>query len=259
MSDAQVYKQETMEASYGCGRGYSTPSNHQLVKSVFSKSPPFNARFNGSSPRVDYAAGTALRPSEVEWQRKNLLASSPGVGDTIQMLKVPTNHWIYVVRFDVNNADPKLEGATAAITGQRVNVNPADPYNKYVLKTDPEFAAAAKAQDLAPIPLDKPGSQVLWLNKIFTHGVMVDAPAVGGPSNNVTLTGYVMPYYVAPEFITFGTPPNGEIVRFETGSLLLGIKILSLSTANPSVNIWDSTTDFYLTTRVIGFACPSIT
>jgi hypothetical protein len=55
---------------------------------------------------------------------------------------------------------------------------------------------------------------------------------------------------VAPEFATV----DGKLLRFQSGGLLLGIKILTTG----SFKIFEAGFDFYLTTRVTGFDSPAI-
>jgi hypothetical protein len=176
------------------------------------------------------------------------------------MIIVPTNYWIDMVRFDVNNEDRLLAGMTVSITGQRVRVDPADPYNAFLAPVEePIFATAAAAQSVAPIPLDAPSSTVLWLTQLSNATVTGDIPAGtdggGGTLNNGAATGFIQPLYVEPEFYT---DAGGKLIRHETGALILGIKIETAAT-DTDVHIWNALYDFYLTTRVTTVDCPSFT
>ncbi|MDR1872020.1 MAG: hypothetical protein LBS60_08935 [Deltaproteobacteria bacterium] len=257
--DAQIFKAGTPVIRYGQGAG--DPS---LYKPPFGRygygetSPPFNAHFNGAAGSVNYPAGCPLKPRELQWQRDNLKFANLAVDDIIQMIVVPCNHWIEMVRFDVNNADPTMAGVTVAMTGQLVQVDPTDPYNKFLPPVElPIFADAATAQGITPIPLHVPSSTVLWLSQIASATVTGDIPAGtdagGGTLTNGAASGFIQPLYVAPEFHDDNSvPPIPR--RHETGALILGIKIVALPTG---IKIEDALYDFYLTSRVTGLACPS--
>jgi hypothetical protein len=250
--DAQIFKGGTPPINYGQGAGFPTLYHPPFGRRPFDTSPPFNAHYDGAAPSVSFAAGAPLKPSELGWQKDNLAYADLMVGDTIQMVLVPTNHWIDSVRFDVNNHDPRMAGATVEITGQRIRVDPSDPNKFLAAAVVADFAAAIAAQGVSPIPLDMPSSTVLWLSKILAGGATGDAPAGGGPITNGGASGYVTPLYVEPEFVP---DASGIPRRYETGGLLIGVKILTLPTTGARVA--DTGNDFYLTTRVTGYDCPS--
>jgi hypothetical protein len=235
MADAQIYKGGTPIVRYGQGEGHPNLYRPPYGKHPFDKSPPFNAHYNGASGSVDYAAGMPFKPSELGWQRDNLKFARLGAGDVVQMIVVPCNHWITMVRFDVGTADPRMIGATAEITGQRVEPAAADPYDWRLFTTavEPLFATAAAAQGLTPIPLDVPSTTVLQLTDVST--------------------GYAVPLSVDP---AFHMDPDMTLKRHETAALILGIRIVAMPT-DTSVMIEDAYNDFYLTTRITGLQCPS--
>jgi hypothetical protein len=258
--DAQVYKGGSPVIKYGRDANdptlFAPPYGRHKHEDT---SPPFNAHYDGGSPVLTYAAGCPLKPRELEWQRVNLGYANLGVGDTIQMILVPTNYWIDMVRFDVNNPDALMAGAAVNIVGQRITVDPGDPYNRFLAPVDePVFAAAAAAQGIGPIPLDVPSSTVLWLGQLDSVTVTGDIPAGtdggGGVLNNGAAVGFVRPLYVEPEFYPDAA---GTVQRFETGGLLLGIRIVTMP--NNAVRLEQALFDFYLTTRVHSVSSPSFT
>jgi hypothetical protein len=258
MGDAQVYKAGSPVIKYGRGADdptlYTPPYGRHKISDT---SPPFNAHVNGSSGQFTYSLGCPLKPHELEWQRTNLRTANLGVGDTIQMLVIPVNHWIEMMRFDVNNPDPGLAGATVTLTGQRVRVDPGDPYRSYLVTPEPVITAALAAQSAGPIPLDVPSSVILWLNRLVNAAVTGTIPpgtdSGGGALTGGAADGFVQPLYVEPEFY-----PNaaGTIQRFETGGLILGIQISTMPT-DPNVRIEHALYDFYMTARVSTVSSPS--
>jgi hypothetical protein len=237
--DVQVYKGGTPVVSYGMGEGHPNLYRPPYGKYPFDTSPPFNAHFNGAAGKVDYPAGTPLKPSELLWQRDNLRVTSLAAGDTIQMIVVPCNHWITMMQFDVGTEDARLAGATVQFNVQVVQPAAADPFDwrQFTTAVDPRFTAALTAQSPPAVPLDVPGTSRIYLTDVSTgYAVPLTAEPVFYPDSNV--------------------PPVPR--RHETGALILGIKIVTMPT-DATVKIEDATNDFYLTTRVTGLQCPSFT
>jgi hypothetical protein len=264
MADAQIYKGGTPVTVYGQGAGDPILYRPPYGKYPFDSSPPFDAHFNGAAGSVDYPGGCPFKPSELEWQRDNVRHARLDAGDTLQMIVIPVNHWIHVVRFDVNAADPRMAGAAVDLVAQRVRVDPAAPYDpaRFTVADDPAFAAAVAAQVAAPIPLDTPGSAVVWLWSLtaaaslaVTGTADLATGAVAGTASG-SASGYAVPLYVEPEFVP--DPVTGEIARHQTGALILGIRVASMPT-DASVRIEDALNDFYLTTRLTGLQSPSFT
>jgi hypothetical protein len=261
MANAQVYKGGTPVVRYGAGAEDPTEYGPPFGRNSFGgpaygpfmNQPPFDAKFNGAAGQLTYPAGCPLSPARMRWQKTNLLAAKPGVDDIIDMLVVPVNHWIDYVRFDVVRADTALAGAAVIPTGSLYTVDPADPNGVYIRTEDAFFVNAATAQGITSIPLDVPSSTFISVTSLVNASIAGTAPNGGGAITITSADGYVRPYYVAPEFVTH----KGELRRFQTGGLLLGIKILSEPT-NTNIKIWDARTDFYLTTRVTGFESPAI-
>jgi hypothetical protein len=259
MADAQIYKAGSPVISYGQGLGHPTHYTppYGIPPRRGMSIPPFNAHFSGSAGSEDYPAGCALRPGFLDWQRYNLLANEPEVGDIIQMIVVPTNYYIHCVRFDVNSIDTRLAGMTGIVTGQRVSVDPSNP-SRYTVTEIPDITDAATAQGITSIDLDTPSSTMVWLDKVtnVSGTISGNAPNGGGAITGGVIdagaSGYVIPLYVEPEFVP---DANGDLVRYETGALILGLKLLT--PASPAFPIWDTTSDFYLTTRVTSHACPA--
>jgi hypothetical protein len=105
-----------------------------------------------------FADGMPFKPAELGWQRDNVRYARIWQDDALQMLVVPCCHWFVVVQFDAGNADVRLAGAKAEITGQLVLPSAADPFDcaQFSVAVVPEFAAAP-AQGLAPLLMDMPG------------------------------------------------------------------------------------------------------
>jgi hypothetical protein len=185
----------------------------------------------------------------MEWQYHNLKYADITTNDVLQMVPIPANYWIDYVRFDVCRHDPSLAGMTAEISAMRWSVDPANPANNWVSAEDPFFHAAAGAQGIAPIPLDTPSCTILSLVTIANVAIDATAPGGGGAVTVNSVDGFVKPYHVMPEFITDTTVTPPRVTRYETGSLILGIKLLSAGT----VKLWEARHDFYLTTRIYGF------
>jgi hypothetical protein len=164
------------------------------------------------------------------------------------------------LRFDVNGTDKFAAGATVVLTAQRVSVSTTDPYHSYTFTEITDITDAQTAQGITPISLASPSSTIVWLSKIDALSGTISGTATGTVVTGTvdSGTGYVKPLYVEPEF---WTDSNGVVHRFETGGLLLGIKIVSLPTTvapnTAPIAIWDILNDFYLTTRVVGFDCPN--
>jgi hypothetical protein len=184
--------------------------------------------------------------------------AQPGVGDIIEMIVVPTNHYIEYLRFDVCMADANMLGATVAMTGVRYRVdNTKDPYRDFTVTEDPDFAAAATAQGIADIPLDVPSSTFLSLLTVGSMDINATAPSGGGAVTVTSAGGYAVPKYVEPEFLVPNIPGAGPAKeRFQTGALVLGIKIKTNPT-DAKKKIWDAGHSFYLTTRISGFDSPN--
>ena len=262
MANAQVYKGGTPVVKYGRDAGepieYGPPFGRNalgwLPYGPNINQPPFDAHFNGAAGQVTYPAGCPLAPSRMKWQRDNLKAAAPGVDDCIDMILVPINHWIDYIRFDVVMEDTTMAGAEIIPTGCLYTVDPANPTKAYIRTEYPFFVNAAAAQGVTSIPLDVPSSTFISVTTLVNANIQGTAPNGGGAITITSADGYVRPYYVAPEFVTV----SGELRRFQSGGLLLGIKILSEPT-NTDYHVWDAWHDFYLTTRVTGFESPAIT
>ena len=247
MANAQIFKAGTPVISYGQGEGHPTLYTPPYGVFPFDDSAPFNAHYNGAAGSEDFPAGACLRMGELKWQRDNLKYAGPGTGDVIFMVVVPTNYWISQVRFDVGAPDDSMAGAEVEMTAYRVRVDPTAPKTKYIEAEITDITDAAAAQGIGPIPLDVPSSTIIWLNKITGLTGTVTSGAIDAGAS-----GYVAPLYVEPEFVA---DASGVLRRYETGALLLGIKIIN--EPNNGMKIWQARNDYYLTTRVTSFACPN--
>jgi hypothetical protein len=224
----------------------------------FRGTPIANAKYDGCAPRADFVASEPLFPSVLQRQFNNLKHFKPAVGDMLQLIVVPTNHYLFGVRFDVGDVDPNMAGATVAITGVRRRVDPTDPDNAYIDTEDTFFADAATAQSIADIPLDEPSSTVLWLTKIVGGGATGTIPpgtdSGGGTLQNGASSGFVVPYYVEPELVTVDGVPE----FYETGGLILCLKVKSLP-SDTNIHLCDMLVDCYMSTIISGFECKSST
>ena len=262
MAHAQIFKGGTPDIRYGRGEGdptlYGPPFGRDsfgpFSNGPYMNQPPFDAHINGAAGRVSYALGCELAPSRIGWQLDNLKAAKPTVDEAIDMILVPVNHYIEYLRFDVIGYDPRMAGATVTFTGARYTVNPAD-FNDFIRTEDPFFVNAATAQGITAIPLDDPSSTFISVMTLQNADIQGTAPGGGGAITITSADGYVLPYYVPPEF-TGATA--AERRRHQTGGLLLGIKILT-EPSDTNVRVWDCRHDFYLTTRASGFESPAMT
>ena len=262
MAHVQVFKGGTPVIKYGVGAGepveYTFPFGRNSLggnrhwDEPFNQ-PPFDAHFNGAAGQVTYPAGCPLAPRRLRWQFDNLKQARLAADDVIDMILVPVNHWIDYVRFDVVEADPQLAGATVIVTGTRATVDPADPDRLCVLAEDPTFIAAQAAQGITDIPLDVPSSTFFSMVQLVAGDVQGTANTSTGVLTVTSSTGYISPYYIPPEFVTVGA----RLQRYQTGGLLLGIKILTVPT-DTNVSVHNARHDFYLTTRVTGFESPAV-
>ena len=207
--------------------------------------PRFNAQVDGAFNLKDYALGYPLIPKDFEWQRRALV-SVAAVGDIIQMIVVPCNHYVDFLRFDVASADEAnasatppylgLTGLTAALTAQRVEWNFTT--RQFDFTEIPDITAALTAQSLpASIPLDVPSST-------FVSLLRVDS-------------GYVQPLYVEPLIgTTAPTPPAtaGLPYWLESGAVILGLKITALPAG---ISLVSARNSFFLAARIRAFDCPA--
>lgn len=208
--------------------------------------PPLDAHYDEAygSGAGDFAMGMPLNPSLMEWQYENLKCFDPAVGDFIRLINNPCNHWVSVLRFDVNGADPLMAGAAVTFGMQQVDPvfgDADDPhrvtsYNWAAPSPDP-VATAAAAQDVSdPIPLDLPSSTILFLE-------------------HVNEEGYLVPLYYPPVFTESTAGTRTIRVRHQGGGFSLGLTISSLPT-DTSVKLCDMINDHYFMLKAHTFWCP---
>jgi hypothetical protein len=196
--------------------------------------PPFHTAYNGAAGHFDYPAWCVLSPRFSNYQYNNLKYANVVEDSIIEMILIPINYYIGPIRFDVNRYDASMAGATVEITGVRYRVDSTNPTGNWIATEDTFFHTAHVNQAIAPIPLDVPSSTVLYTG-MATSVVAADGVALGAQ--------YFKPYYVEPEFVGTGA----DKARYETGALLLGLKIIDMPT-NTDVKIEDALGDFYLST-----------
>jgi hypothetical protein len=238
MADAQIIKGGTPVINYQfCDKTaslYGPPFGH--MHKPFT--PPFDAHYEGEmGGKVTFAAGAPLIPGVLPWQAINLRAAKPVVGNVIQMIIVPVNHFIHYLRIDVADADTNLAGATVQFAGQWYKESATDP-TVFNLSACTEIADAITAQSSAVISLAAQSTNFLSVALVEDD--------------------YVQPLYVKPQFVTVTTNGVAEIKRCQGGALILGVQIKSLPT-NTKFSISDFAGSLYLTTRIEGFECPAFT
>jgi hypothetical protein len=215
--------------------------------------PPFDAHYDGAMSGIaTFAAGYPFAPRDLEWQGVNVRAGRPDVGDMLQMIAVPCNHYIQSVRLDVLEADPRMNGATVDIAGQWIREDPAEPA-RFIATDSLEIDDARTAQGITPVSLSAPSSTVVWLTRTggAAAGTISGTADAGGTvtgSASVDTSSYAVPLYVPPVFI------GGE--RHQGGALVLGLRIKSLPTL-PDTGFDSLQGALYLTTRIDGYECPA--
>lgn len=238
MADVKLFRGGTPDVKFMYCEGDPVISGPPFGQIGFKHTPPYNAAVDGVYTHKDHTIGMPVIPFDFEWQRNNIKAANPQVGDFIQLILVPVNHYVDAVRFDVNAPDPGLAGATVAISAQKVEWDPATRAFVWAEITDVADAATAQSKD-TPIALDVPSSTTIFLSE--------------------TSTGYAVPLYVEPLIVVSGTAPNLNYVRHESGGIMLGLKILSLPA--PSVtahtSLEQAINDMYMSAKIHGFDCPA--
>lgn len=234
MADVPLFKGGTPDIKYHWTKNTPVVSGPPFGRPHWPYSPPFGAHYEAEmSGKASFAAGYPLVPSKLEWQRISFRAFKPAVGDVIQMITVPVNHYIQSLRLDVDMDDPAMVGATVSLAGQWVREDIGGDPTEFVLTDATEITAAAATQGVGNISLATPSSTVLWLTDVSS--------------------GYATPLYVEPLF----DPASGTAgaVRYQGGGLYLGLKIETLPTSN--VGFDAMTGAVYLTTRIDGYESPA--
>ena len=243
MANIQLYKAGVITPNYMWHKGDYPRNGPPFAPGAWGERiPPFNAQFDGNFNLKDYAAGFPLAPADSEVQRNALRSANPQVGDILQLILVPTNHYVDFLRFDVHLADvanttttppyPGMTGATVSLTAQQVVYNPTTQEYDFAEITDVTDAVSAQSLPAA-IPLDVPSSTMVSLLRVEA--------------------GYVQPLYVEPVLRTIAGPPL-TYFRDETGGIILGLKIAALPA---DVKLDLALNDCYLTARVRAFDCPA--
>jgi hypothetical protein len=262
MADTPLYKGGTPLINYGPWTGdtpvlYGPPFGHRHKPFT----PPYDSHYEAEmGGKASFAAGYPLVPSKLEWQQINIRAARPEVGDVIQMIIVPCNHYIQSVRLDVTERDKAMAGATVSVAGQWIRRDPAKPD---VFLTTPclEIEDALTAQGITPVSLSVPSSTVVWLTRTggpVTGTVTGTADTVTGAitaTAAVDTSGYAVPLYVAPQIIVSGNPPDEVYSWHQGGALLLGIRLETTPTSGAGLD--SMLGGIYLSTRIDGYECPA--
>jgi hypothetical protein len=250
--DARLYRGGTPDIKYAWDGDTTVTWSPPFGLPHKPFSPPFGAHYEAQmSGKETYAAGYPLIPSRLEPQQRALRAAKLAVGDVIQLIPVPVNHYIMSVRLDVAEPDPGMAGATVSIAGQWFRENAADP-SVFDVTDSTEIDAAWTSQVGGAVPLSTPSSTVIWLLESAAAAVTGTADPSTGDVTGSAAAGYVKPLYVPPLFLTpSGKPP----VRHQGGCLMLGLRVESLPT-DPGITIDDMAGAVYLTTRIDGYECP---
>lgn len=241
MADIKLYKGGTPDISFMNCEGHEVTSRAPFGHLNKKHTPPFDAHYDGAYSVANFAAGFPFVPRFIPYVRDNLLYDRPDgvdVGDILQMIVVPTNHYIKSVRFDIGQPDPNMAGCTVIVTATGVVWDPTAKNGRgaFIWSEIPDITDAALAQGKdTPIDVSEPFSEVIWLDK--------------------NTSGYNEPLYVEPKFTTVGSGSGAIKVRHQSGAIILGVKIVSLPTA-PGFGVHQALNDWWLTTRIEGFECP---
>jgi hypothetical protein len=268
MADVQLYRGGTPEVKFMFCEGDPVRSGPPFGQIGFKKTPPYNAAADGCYIQKDHTLGRPFIPSDDEAVWNKFKAADPQVGEFLQCIVVPVNHYVDAVRFDINSPDPGLAGATVIISAQKVEWDPTAQAFVWTEIPDVVDAAAAQGKD-TPIPLDVPSSTAIFLGKVMVDtnvsvstSVTVDIGngiGTGSGAGTGTNYGYAVPLYVEPLIVASGNQPNISYVRHESGAIVLGLKILSMPTPGAKAHTFlhQALNDFYMSAKVHGFDCPA--
>jgi len=241
MADIRLYKGGTPDISFMNCAGHEVTSRPPFGYLNKKKTPPFDAHYDGAYSVANFAAGFPFIPSEIPYQRDNITKVQPeglAVGDILQMIVVPCNHYVRSVRFDIGQPDALLAGCTVELVAQSVEWDPTANSNRggFVLTELSDISDAAAAQGVsAPIDVSEPFSVVVWLDKV--------------------VNGYAQPLYAVPIFTTTGSGVDAVTIRHQSGGIILGVKIVSLPT-DADYGVHMARNDWWLTSRIEGFESP---
>lgn len=210
--------------------------------------PPFNAHACASYTSGYYTLGMMVNPNGdgMTWQRHALEDKKPKVGDVIDMIVVPEDHYCSAINLKIAECDPKIAGLTVSLVGRMVSYNAEN--DQYELEDDTTVEEAAEAQGYtAPIAVDKPANVFVSLLKV----------AGGTVTDGKTAAGYAVPFYVAPAAVT---PMPAEVrSNCETrrsNALYLGLKIESMPT-DSNVTLAMVRNSWWMSAKIMGFECPT--
>lgn len=188
----------------------------------YPRVPPYNSHICAHYPVGSRCISTPIIPAQMEWQRDNLYTDDPQVGDILRLFAIPCDHILETVRFDVNDFDAGLAGATGILTAERVTINAQGNFDWTEIS---DITDAMTAHGVTSIPLDVPGT--------FFASLIKERPAS---------SGYMAGLYSAP--IIDPTTYDRSIP-----ALMIGLKILSLPT-DPEVKLYQALNDFYFAGHV---------
>jgi hypothetical protein len=186
--------------------------------------PPYDAHVDGAYNLGNFVLGMPINPRNVgmTWQAKSLKDAK--VGDVLQCIVVPEDHYVDAVNFKSVVRDPHMEGAQFALVDQIMSY---DSNGNVVLVENTDFddaVQAATATGTNAFAIDKP------FNLFLGKACLYSEPSLPGPTE-----------------ASASVSPKIHI---------LGVKILSMPT-NTNFKLYDLDGGLYLTARITGFDCPS--
>ncbi len=263
MANIHMYRGGTPNYIGGawCAKDY-TKFNPPFGEANLVKTPPYDSHIDGAYNLGNFTLGMPVRPNGVgmEWQRKAMdEAGRPEVGDVMQLIVVPHDHFVTALNFKVADPDARLAGAAVKLVVQSGVFN-AD--GEYVITTLDTLDTAMKAQGLTnAIALDNPSNTFVSLLSLAspggTDGATAAIKAHNADSNQAAYQatvsgGYIVPLYANPTVPAAAGSTSPEYGR----DLIFGLEILSLPN-DPTVSLAMAQNGWYLSLKAGGFECPT--
>lgn len=207
---------------------YTAPfSNNNIVDT-----PPYDSHADGAYNLGSFVLGMPINPNNVgmTWQRKILGDKPLQVGDIVQCMYLPEDHYATALNFKSVGVDEKLAGATIALVTQTLQYA-AD--GSVVVTEDSALDDAVTAQV---------GSNVFNVNEPFNAFV----------SLSKVEDGYAVPLYSTPSLPAKDAASQPTFGKY----YIFGFKVLSLPT-DPTVSLADMRKGIYMSLRCEAFECPT--